>query len=329
MLALLVAPMVTAGDPQPAWMTWFKDVAPGLSKSEVPPAPPKDWVSARTPDNLPFRLPPDYHPRNSSGCWTKESPRLRGPGYRDVCVRRDNDPLRFWGFYLKPLRTNPRATDQIQFEDWRAETFEFGGRRVVVEHALKSGGFAGHRRVRSMVAFVELGGHELAIVDGATGDDEGYRELLTIATTIQPPHLLVENEAVALAEDYVRKNGFVDAADAAPRWAAQEHELHPENSVEELISRRAHDLLPLACGVQRKIRGGFQWAWHVVFCYDPRKPRATAGVERVVQVDVVGSDPFIPESVPDNTSMQSQGLKRLQGVFEFERLMAASRRTSR
>jgi len=321
--------MVTASELTPAWMTWMKEVVPGLPKSDPPPAPGKDWVSALSHDKHPFRLPPDYQRHNSSGCWIKELPGIVGPGYREICIRRDDDPLRFWGFYLKPFRNDPHHSDPIQFEDWHAETVEFAGRRIVVERALKSGGIAGLRKVRSMVAFVELGGNELAIVDGTTGDDQGYQELLTIATTIEPPHLLLESEAVALAEAHVRENGFVNPKDADPKWAETEHNLHPESSVKKIISRRAHDLLPHACGVQRKIRDGFQWAWHVVFCYDPRKRHVAAGAETVVQVDVVGSDPFIPQVVSDKTSMQSQGIKRLPGMAEFERLVAASRRTSR
>jgi hypothetical protein len=254
---------------------------------------------------------------------------MRGPGYRLICVRRDNDPERFWGYYLRPFRNDPRHSDPIQFEDWHAETFDFEGRHIVVERALKSGGIAGLRRVRSMVAFVELGGGELAIVDGTTGDDEGYQELLTIATTIEPPHRLLENEAVALAEAYVRENGFVDPRDADPKWAEMEHRIHPDTPAKTLISQRAHSLLPHACGVQSKIRKGFQWAWHVVFCYDPRKQRLTERTETVVQFNVVGSDPFIPQVLSDKTSMHSQGIKRLAGMSEFERLVATSRRTSR
>jgi hypothetical protein len=324
-LLLLVASTVHTDELQPAWRTWFKQVVPGLAQVPPPPAAPKNWVPQQTPDRLPVRLPPDYGDRGSHGCWSRDVPVLRGPGYRDVCIHRDTDPVSFWGFALKPFRANPRESDQIKFEEWQGETFEYDGRRIVVERALTSGGIAGLQRVRSLRAYVELGGNELAILQGRTGDDDGYQELLTIATTIGLPHLLSEDEAIAIAEEYVRKNGFIEPRDADPAWAKQLHDWHPENSVKDLVAGRARSLLPRACGVERKIRGGFQWSWHVVFCPNPRKSAKAS--EKVVQIDVVGHDPFIPENVPDNTSMKSPGIKRLPGMAEFERLSEARRRS--
>src|SRR4029079_17519605 len=97
--------------------------------------------------------------------------------------------------------------DQHMFEAWRAETFSIGGRRVVVERARASGGIEGARRERRIVAHIELGGGELAILSGRTGDDGGYEELLTIAATVGPPHLATEAEVVARAETYVPGDG--------------------------------------------------------------------------------------------------------------------------
>ena len=184
------------------------------------------------------------------------------------------------------------------FEAWRAETISIGGRCVVVERARASGGIEGARRERRIVAHIELGGGELAILSGRTGDDGGYEELLTIAATVGPPHLATEAEVVAEAEVYVRANaGKID-------------------------------VLPRACGVMPKVRDGFRWGWHVVFCCDPRKPKSGQSAIRVVQTDVLGHGAFIPEPTPGNTSMATPGIKRLPGMDDFERLRedAASRR---
>jgi hypothetical protein len=148
-----------------------------------------------------------------------------------------------------------------------------------------------------------------------------------IASTVGPPHLATASEAVARAEEYVRVNGFVDPADADPKAIFDDP---PRGMTHEaFISRRAHDLLPRACGVVRKVRDGFAWGRHVVFCYDPRKFGSGHGSNWVVQMDVVGNGAFIPERTPDNTSLDSPGITRLPGVNDFERLRSAGRPTSR
>lgn len=217
--------------------------------------------------------------------------------------------------------------DQHQSEAWRADTFSIGGRRAVVERALVSGGIEGARRERRMVVHIELGGAELAILSGSTGDDSGYDELLMIASTVGPPHLSTESEVVARAEEYVRVNGFVDPADADPKVVLDHPP--PGMTLEAFMARRAHDLLPRSCGVVRKVRDGFAWGWHVVFCYDPRKFEPGQGSIRVVQMNDVGNDAFIPEPTPGNTSLDSPGLKHLPGMDDFERLRSARRPTSR
>jgi hypothetical protein len=217
-------------------------------------------------------------------------------------------------------------SDQHQSEAWRAETFSIGGRRVVVERALVSGGIEGAHRERRIVAHIELGGDEMAILNGSTGDDSGYQELVMIASTVGPPRLATEAEVVAQAEGYVRVNGYVDPGDADLKAVIG----RPPAGVtlEAFVARRAHDVLPRACGVVQKVRDGFAWGWHVVFCYDPRKFESGPGQIRVVQLDLVGHGAFIPEPTPGNTSMDTPGIRRLPGMDDFERLRGALRPTS-
>lgn len=214
-------------------------------------------------------------------------------------------------------------SDQHQSEAWKAETFSIAGRRIVVERALVSGGMEGARRERRIVAHIELGGDELAILSGSTGDDAGYEELLTIASTVGRPHLATEADVVARAEAYVRVNGYADPADADPKSVIDRPP--PGTTLTAFLAQRSHDLLPRACGVAQKVRDGFACGWHVVFCYDPRKFTTAEGANRVVQIDLVGKDAFIPEPTPGKTSMATPGMKRLPGMDDFEHLRDATR----
>jgi hypothetical protein len=311
-----------AGPVQPKWVEWMNRVVPRLSKLPAPPPAPGDWVTVHTPDTLPLRLGPGYRPRNKYGCWETGVNHWPGPGWRDVCVHWESDRMDPGGFHLHPEPLDPRMSDQHQSEGWKAETFSVGGRRIVVERALVSGGMEGARRQRRIVAHIELGGDELAILSGRTGDDAGYEELLTIATTVGLPHLATEAEVVARAEAYVRVNGYVDPADADPKSLIDSPP--PGTTREAFLARRGHDLLPRACGVVQNVRDGFAWGWHVVFCYDPRKLTSSQQANRVVQIDLIGKDAFIPDPTPGNTSMATAGIKRLPGMDDFERLLGAS-----
>ncbi len=320
-LMLSVAGCARRGPLQPKWVGWMDRVVPRLPISAAPLPVPADWVAVATPDTLTLRLGPDYRPRNKYGCWEKGN--WRTSGWRDVCVSRESDPSDPGGFHLRPVPPDPEMSDQHQSEAWRAGTFRLSGRRVVVERALVSGGIEGARRERRIVAQIELGDGEVAILSGSTGDDIGYEELLTIASTVGPPHLATESEVVARAEGYVRVNGFVDPVDADVKAVIDSPP--PGMTLEAFVSSRAHDLLPRACGVSRKIRDGFPWGWHIVFCHDPRKVTSDQGSVLVVQIDLVGNDPFIPEPTPDKTSMSSAGVRRLPGMDDFERLAGAGR----
>ena len=89
-------------------------------------------------------------------------------------------------FFLMPRTLDPRVCDQYQFEDWEVGTVVLGGRRAIVERARVTGGIEGARRERKTTVLVELRRGEWALLDGTTGDDEGYAELLGIAGTIGP-----------------------------------------------------------------------------------------------------------------------------------------------
>src|SRR3989442_254908 len=85
---------------RPKWVAWLDRVVPRLPKATPPPPVPAEWVTVHTPDTLPLRLGPEYRPRNRYGCWGKNADRWPGPGWRDVCVRRESDPSDPGGFEL-------------------------------------------------------------------------------------------------------------------------------------------------------------------------------------------------------------------------------------
>jgi hypothetical protein len=72
----------------------------------------------------------------------------------------------------------------VVYDSWRAEAGLLGGKRALIERARASGGIAGHKRQRTISALIELGSGEWVLFTGRTGDDSGYDELLTIASTI-------------------------------------------------------------------------------------------------------------------------------------------------
>jgi len=145
-------------------------------------------------------------------------------------------------------------------------------------------------------------------------------------------HLLTEAEAVAMAERFVRVNGYLRTEDADPKQVQVERSLDYGSTPEELLPQRAGTLLPRACGVLSEAVRGFEKGWSVVFCFDPA-PRAwheelgdwrswLRGRSRVVVMDPYGEEIFIPH--PDY-SLTGPGIKRLPGMDDFERLLAGTR----
>jgi hypothetical protein len=166
------------------WASWLDRAVQKLPK--VIPALPTSsgWRQVQSPDGLRFGLSADYRKRNDYGCWTKN--RWRRPEWRDVCVRRVRGWIEPPEFVLKPRPQEPQAADEATFEDWRAEAFSFGSRRAIVERAKGTGGFEGAQRERMASIFVELSRGEWAVLHGRTGEDEGYDELISVASTIEP-----------------------------------------------------------------------------------------------------------------------------------------------
>ena len=169
------------------WNAWFDSAFQQLPKAAAPPATPSDWVHVRSPDGVRVRLSREYQRRNDSGCWARGREHWPGPGWLDVCVHAAQPSLSSGpGFNLEPRPLDPDISDQVEFDSWRAEGLTFGTRRAIIERAYASGGFIG-KRVRSMAVVIELRRGKWAIFWGETGDDTGYDELLSIASTMEAP----------------------------------------------------------------------------------------------------------------------------------------------
>jgi hypothetical protein len=169
------------------WRAWFDSTFQQLPKAASPEAAPVNWVNVRGPDGLRARLDPDYKKRNDYGCWSKRQDQWPGPGWRDICVH-SLDPTRSPpGLKLKPRRLDPNMVDQHEFTDWRTEALTWGSRRAIVERARATGGIEGAKRERMIAMVIELRPGEWATLEGRTGDDRGYEELIRIASTIDPP----------------------------------------------------------------------------------------------------------------------------------------------
>ena len=170
---------------------WFDSSfrqAPSLAP--VRPAP-AGWVTVETRDGLSIRLSPEYGVRNDF-CREKNVNRWPGPGWIDVCLHREQDEFLARSYRLQPAlpgdkpptTSDPTVVDMVVYDSWRAEAGLLGGRRALAERARASGGMAGHKRVRTISILIELGQGDWVLFTGRTGDDAGYDELLTIASTI-------------------------------------------------------------------------------------------------------------------------------------------------
>jgi hypothetical protein len=78
-------------------------------------------------------------------------------------------------------------SDQHSSENWQLDTMELAGKYAIVERARISGGVEGARRERRLYVTFKLANNQWVELDGRTGDDAGYAELLTVASTIEVP----------------------------------------------------------------------------------------------------------------------------------------------
>ena len=152
---------------------------------------PAGWVTVEARDGLSIRLSSGYGVRNDF-CREKNVDRWPGPGWIDVCLHREHYEVLARSFHLQPALpgdtpptiSDPTVIDMVVYDSWRAEAGFLGGRRALVERARASGGMAGRKRERTISALIELGPGDWVQFTGSTGDDAGYDELLTVASTI-------------------------------------------------------------------------------------------------------------------------------------------------
>lgn len=168
------------------WLRWFDAATAQLPHWDTPSPPAKGLPLVRTDDHLAFRLDPDYRKRNNF-CWDKGMRPRSSAAWRDLCVHRFQPEFYLApDYFLKPRPLDPQVSDQHQSEEWEVGTVTFEGHRGIVERARVSGGIEGARRERRTTIFLEYRHGEWALLDGRSGDDAGYAELLGIAATIGP-----------------------------------------------------------------------------------------------------------------------------------------------
>ena len=94
------------------------------------------------------------------------------------------------------LSDDPRMTDMVVYDSWRAEAGLLRGRRAIVERARATGGMAGHKRERQLSALIQLRPGDFVRFRGSTGDDCGYGEVLAIAATVDRARCLELTDSV-------------------------------------------------------------------------------------------------------------------------------------
>lgn len=145
---------------------------------------PQDWILDYTPDSLQFRHAESFKLRNDFGCWESNGERWPGPGWRDFCIRRTVEPT---DYRLDPEPLRNDVSDRHSSESWQLDTVELRGRSAIVERARISGGVEGARRERRLYVAFKVATNQWVELHGRTGDDAGYAELLTVASTIELP----------------------------------------------------------------------------------------------------------------------------------------------
>ncbi|HZS57629.1 MAG TPA: hypothetical protein VFA43_00060 [Gemmatimonadaceae bacterium] len=155
--------------------------------AQGPARPP--WGVVSTPDSaLRLRLPRGYRKRD--GCWTHEGRNYWGRGYRDICVHIEPSE-QVSGVYLQAILGTHFSVNGVckadctTYENVRSDTISVAGRQVVAEHGLASGGINGMVRQRTLLVIIPFADKRSAVLDGETGDDAGYDELLAIARTVR------------------------------------------------------------------------------------------------------------------------------------------------
>jgi hypothetical protein len=166
---------------------WFDGALARLPRTEAHLVRTNSGAVVKTRDGVLLTRDHGFQKRNDVGCWVKQPNQWPGPGWRDVCAYRIVPARDLAGFGLEPEPLDPAMADQHQSEEWQANATTFGGRRAIVERARVSGGMEGAKRERRFAVLLELRRGEWARLNGRTGDEAGYLELLDIVTSLESP----------------------------------------------------------------------------------------------------------------------------------------------
>jgi hypothetical protein len=183
-------PLLVSRLPESKPYPWFDATFSKLPKLAPVSAAPASWRSVQTKDGLSMRVGGDYVPRGNDLCWVAHTDKWPGSGWKDVCLHREDRELLVDDFRLRPAvegdhAPHSAAIDLVGYDSWSAAAVMLRGRRAIVERGRANGGMAGRKRERTLRVLLELGSGEWVTFGGATGDDAGYDELLTIASTIE------------------------------------------------------------------------------------------------------------------------------------------------
>ena len=126
---------------------------------------------------------------------------------------------------------------------------------------------------------------------------------------------LLEDEAVRLAENFIRENGYTSVP-ATRTGSDLSRESIDDDEPEKRLAKRSDKLLPKACGVMAPTAESNEWT--VVFCINTRNERSrsvspnldeTARIAgRAVTMEPDGSHPRV---LHQNLLFDQPGLKRL------------------
>jgi hypothetical protein len=130
-----------------------------------------------------LRAPADYHPRNTTGCWSRDFERWGRADWRDFCV--DAVDTNGWYYSFTSPENSKCIADCVTIDELRVDTVVLAGRRAIIERARVSGGMSGMDRERKLLVRIPASNGTVLKLDGETGDEQGYDELIAIAATMR------------------------------------------------------------------------------------------------------------------------------------------------
>jgi hypothetical protein len=130
------------------------------------------------------------------------------------------------------------------------------------------------------------------LISGCSARSEQENKQNAITNTSNTKHAdekpLIKREAIQIAEDFIRQNGYTDLPPMEDKSSLSHESIEYSENPDEILSHRYNTLERNAFGV---IEGGKDGpGWTVVFQYNPSYKYYHPGIGRAVTMNIYGKD---------------------------------------